>query len=88
MDGMENKDTQGHSNTCAMCGYGMGGMRMGGGHWGHIIFKILVALFIFWCGVQFGEVKGMLRAGYGYGMMSPSGGWMQAQNGPPGMFVR
>jgi len=41
-------------------------------HWMHIIIKILVALFIFWVGVQFGELKGVLRGtygNYGYGMM-------------------
>lgn len=53
---------------------------------GRWIVKVLVVLFIFWCGVQFGELRGMLRsaefggrtmmgnrgdAGYGaYGMMN------------------
>lgn len=60
-----------------MCGTGM----CGHGHWGHIIIKVLVAIFIFWCGVQFGELKAALHGGYygnsgnyGYGMMS---GWAQ-----------
>lgn len=67
---MENKEMQGHSE-CKYCG------ACAHGNWKHIIIKILVALFIFWAGVQFGELKGMIRAGYsnsgyGYGMM---GGW-------------
>lgn len=44
-------------------------------HWQHIIIKVLVALFIFWAGVQFGELKALVHSylgGYGgYGMM----GW-------------
>ena len=36
-------------------------------HWGHILVKVLVAVFIFWCGVQFGELKSVLHGGYGYG---------------------
>lgn len=60
---------------CSMCDKnGMCGQH----HWMHIIIKILIALFIFWCGVQFGELKSMLRAayyngGYGYGMMNSYG---------------
>lgn len=45
-------------------------------HWMHIIIKIFVALFIFWCGVQFGELKSAVRAAYlnsGYGMMNSYG---------------
>lgn len=89
MDGTDNRDNQGHSGSCAMCGYGMGG-RMGHGHWGHIVFKILIALFIFWCGVKFGELNSILRGGYygGYGMMGGNAGWVQTQGGTPGVFVR
>lgn len=36
----------------------------GHGHWGNIIIKIFVALFIFWCGVQFGQLRGLMRGGY------------------------
>ena len=60
---------------CAMCeGCDMRGDMCGQHHWMHIIIKILVALFIFWCGVQFGELKSLLHPeysnrGYGYGMM-------------------
>ncbi len=40
------------------------GDMAGCGHWGHIVIKILVALFIFWAGVQFGELKAMVRGAY------------------------
>jgi len=70
---METKDMKGHSD-CGGCGHGMNGM-CGHGHWGHIIIKILVAIFIFWCGVQFGELKGILHGGnsYGFRMMGAYG---------------
>ncbi|MDD3531535.1 MAG: hypothetical protein PHV99_03045 [Candidatus Pacebacteria bacterium] len=47
-------------------------------HWMHIVIKIFVALFIFWCGVQFGELKSAIRSAlwsgdYGYGMMNSYG---------------
>jgi len=72
------KEGQSGCGHCGMCGHGMGGM-CSHHHWAHIAIKILVAIFIFWCGVQFGELRGLLRAGNytsgsGYGMMS---GWIQ-----------
>ena len=77
---MDTKEMHGHEG-CEMCGRGMGMKCCGRGHWVHIIVKILVAVFIFWCGVQFGELKGALHdrypqqyGNYGYGMM---GGWTQ-----------
>ena len=44
----------------------------------HVVVKIAVAIFIFWCGVQFGELKAAIRSAYygsdyGYGMMSGYG---------------
>ena len=53
---------------------GMWSGMCGQHHWMHIVIKILVALFIFWCGVQFGELKSAIRSGY-YGMMSGYGGY-------------
>ncbi|MFH1178628.1 MAG: hypothetical protein V1711_02830 [bacterium] len=45
---------------CAKCGiHGMCGQH----HWMHLIIKIVIAIFIFWCGVQFGELKGILHGG-------------------------
>ena len=73
---MDTKDMQGHAE-CGGCGeHGM----CGHGHWGRRIVKILAVLFIFWLGVQYGELKGMLRATYsngGYGMMGSYKGWNQ-----------
>lgn len=69
---MDTKDMKEHSGCgdCGSCGHGMGMGMCGHTHWAHIIIKIFVAIFIFWAGVQFGELKGMIRAeysGYGYG---------------------
>lgn len=65
---MDTKEMHGHGG-CGDCGTGGHGM-CGQGHWGHILVKILVALFIFWVGVQFGELKSVLHRGYSsYGMM-------------------
>ena len=86
---MDTKDMQGHEG-CGDCHHGMAGAMCGKGHWGHIVIKILVALFIFWAGVQFGELRGMIRAeyggGYGYGMMGSYDGWGQGGYGFPGMM--
>ena len=72
----ERMDTNGnHSSKCHGCGICDG--AHGQHHWMHLVIKIAIAIFIFWCGVQFGELKGAFRgaAGYGtypgYGMM----GW-------------
>ena len=79
---MENKDMQGGSQCNCGCGHGMGGMY-GHRHGMHILVRVLVAIFIFWAGVQFGELRGMLHGnysnGYGYGMM---GGWSQQGTAP------
>lgn len=72
---MDMKDMKDRSECCEYesCGHGMG--FCGHGHWMHIIIKLFIAIFIFWAGVQFGELKGYVRAefqqnyGYGYGMM-------------------
>ena len=52
---------------------------MGGSHWKHLIIKIAIAIFIFWCGIQFGELRAMLRGAYqGYGPTTGySGGMMR-----------
>jgi len=55
-------------NACEKCWmHGVGG---GHHHWMHIVIKVAIAVFVFWAGMQFGELKGMLRGsygGYGYG---------------------
>ena len=63
-----------HEHGCESChGHGMIGDMCGHRHWRHIIIKVLVAIFIFWCGVQFGELKALIHSYTGYGMM----GWSQ-----------
>jgi len=60
--------------SCPMCA------MYGNHHWVHIVIKIAVALIIFWAGVQFGELKGMLHGGYGYRMMGSRVGNYSGQN--------
>jgi hypothetical protein len=83
-NGMQGNDMKGHCDMCG--GHANCGGRCRQHHWMHIIIKILVALFIFWCGVQFGELKGILRAnygyGYGYGMMNSWDGRNQGYSVP------
>jgi hypothetical protein len=46
-----------HGEGCECgCHGGMCG-GMWGHHWGHMVIKIFIVLFIFWAGVQFGELK-------------------------------
>jgi len=74
--------------NCPMCE--KGGM-CGQHHWMHVIIRIAVAILIFWAGVQFGELKSIIRAeysNYGYGMMGSYGG-QRTQTyyvGGPGMM--
>ncbi len=65
---MDTKEMQGDSECggCGECKHGMGGGCCRHRRIWHILVKVLVALFIFWAGVQVGELKGILR-GYGYG---------------------
>ena len=55
------------SGGCPMCEKHQCGGMCRQHHWMHVIIKVLVAIFIFWCGFQFGELKGLLHGGYGYG---------------------
>ncbi len=65
---------KGEGGGCPMCEKGaMYGGMCRQHHWMHVIIKVLVAIFIFWCGVQFGELKALLHGSYGYG-----GGMMSA----------
>jgi hypothetical protein len=89
---MHNHDMKGENGDCPMCEKGaMCGGMCRQHHWMHIIIKILVALFIFWCGVQFGELKSVIHnayygSGYGYGMMSSFGGERNQVYITPGMM--
>ncbi len=53
---------------CSMCGGGMWGHH----HWGHMLVKLVIVLFIFWAGVQFGELKAIVENS-NFGPMM--GGW-------------
>lgn len=85
---METKEMPIGSNDCRTCQcHGTGGGMCGHHHAGHIIIQILVALFIFWCGVQFGELKGMFNRGYAnYGMMGSYGAGGPWYRGGPAMM--
>ncbi len=68
-------NTKGHGEGCgcSACQYrgatcGMWGHQ----HWGHMLIKLLIVMFIFWAGVQFGELKAVVEGNYGGGMM---GAW-------------
>ncbi len=54
---------------CSSCGGGLWGHH----HWGHMLIKLIIVLFIFWAGVQFGELKFMIQNSY-YGGMGGFGG--------------
>jgi hypothetical protein len=56
----------------------------GHGHWSNVLIKILVALFIFWCGIQFGELRGYMRGGY-YDQGTDQG-YSQYRGGPGMMY--
>jgi hypothetical protein len=36
---------------------------------------VIVAIFIFWCGFQFGEIRASLGGNYSYGARMMQGGW-------------
>lgn len=64
----KDKNVHGEGCMCGMCGGGLWGHH----HWGHMLIKLIIVLFIFWAGVQFGELKSMVENSYYSGMM---GGW-------------
>ena len=75
------------NGSCAKCGvHGTCGQH----HWMHIVIKIAIALIIFWAGVQFGELKGLIHGaygGYGRGMMGGYyGGEVNRAYGPSMMY--
>jgi hypothetical protein len=55
---MEKNSSKEHGDGC-MCGMCQGGGygMMGGKHWMYIVIRIFIVMFIFWAGVQFGELK-------------------------------
>ncbi|MFI5260488.1 MAG: hypothetical protein ACHQU0_01695 [Candidatus Paceibacteria bacterium] len=54
---------------------------------------VVVAIFIFWCGFQFGEMRATIGGGYGFGARMMQGGWgYTSSNGaiptPVGTFAQ
>ena len=80
-----------HDGTCGMWGHH---------HWGHMIIKIFIVLFIFWAGVQFGELKAAVDSftaggmGYGHNVYYQSegqgmmGGWTTSAVPAQGVTVQ
>jgi hypothetical protein len=64
----------GHCDSCCSGGFGAMGHR-GPLHW---VIKVVIAVIIFWLGMQFGELSaaarfpGYMMRGYGYGGYGPS----------------
>lgn len=58
----EKKEKQ---SECASCSEGSGWGCCMRGHWAHQFMRIAIVLFVFWCGVEFGELKGMIKSQYG-----------------------
>jgi hypothetical protein len=81
-NGDKEKEGMGHGMCmgCGMCGH----------HWSHMVIRVLIVLFIFWAGMEFGEVRAMLRAdgygGYGQMMMSDGGNPYGGMRGGMGMM--
>jgi hypothetical protein len=69
MDNVQHMHGENGNSECERCGWN------GHRHWRHVIIRILVALFIFWCGVQFGELKAIIQTAAGYGYGSHMMGW-------------
>ncbi len=58
---------------CAKSGHVCNGF-CGNQHWGHLAIKISIVIFVFLAGVEFGEMKAMIRSDYGQqGMMRTYG---------------
>jgi len=98
---MEDGKGEGGKCSCGCCGCCGGGSAWGmyGGHHhgvGHMIAKILIVVFVFWAGVQFGKLEtiadargALFERGYGPSMM---GGYYYSTDGAnvgygPGMMI-
>ena len=82
---MHNGDT----NTCN-CPHCKGGMGM---DWRmmkavRMLTAVIVIIFVFWCGVQLGEIKGTFGMNHGYGMMQMNRGFTTVgYDASPAMMV-
>lgn len=66
-------DMREHGDGCMCNSCGGTGAMWGHYHWGHLLVKVFIVMFIFWAGVQFGELKATIQNNfYGGSMM---GGW-------------
>lgn len=83
----KSSNVRGHVKGC-MCGACQGGGMMGcDSCWGHgyrphsglhMVMRIFLVLFVFWAGVEFGELKEKIRNQEEYMMMGEYGGnWNQ-----------
>ncbi len=90
---MENEQDRGAKKCgCGCSGCGEGGCWYGAGwcghgNWKHALMKIVVAIFIFWCGVQFGALRSYWHGGYGMMNGYGTGGSYYGQSSyGPGMM--
>ena|ERR1700722_17589002 len=60
------KEKDGHG-MCMGCG-------TGGHHWSHMLIRVLILLFVFWAGIEFGELRALVRMD-----SSMMGGWGTVQ---------
>ena len=92
-----------HEGCECGCHGGVCGGMWGHHHWGHMIIKLFIVLFIFWAGVQFGELKaavdnftaGGMGGGYGHNVYYQSagqdgmmGGWSTSAMPAQGVTVQ
>ncbi len=49
--------------SCGMCGHH---------HWSHWVVKAAILLFVFWAGMEFGEVRALLHSDYSYRSFGPT----------------
>ncbi len=65
-----------HGCSCAMCKSVGLGCNM---HWMHWALRLAIILFVFWAGIEFGELKAFVESnvdgGYGYHSQMMRGGY-------------
>lgn len=74
-----------NDKKCECAGHGMGCGMCGHHHWSHLVIKALIILFVFWAGMEFGEVRALVHGNYGYQRFSPvmmdGGGYVNVRGG-------
>jgi len=77
---MENDKESFNCSNCPF--YSVCSWAHGQHHWMHLVIKIAIAVFIFWCGMQFGELRAALHGNYGnYRMIGSYGEGRNAMYG-------